>query len=512
MPRHNQVLIDEEVTFEAHEELVSATDLRGVVTYANDAFCRVAGYLPEEIIGKNHNLVRHPSMPRAAFADLWQKLKSNQSWRGAVKNRCKDGRYYWVDAFVTPIYEDGKLMGYQSVRTVLSSEHKQKAQQCYDVINNGGNIESVFDQKIWLKDAIFVVSALILSGLTFLYPFFSLAIVVLPYLIFKSELSGMRHYVGRLQQEYDSVSRYVYSGNGTQSVIDFKSKLSEGKIKTVLGRIMDSTKVMTSGVEQLRVAAGKAKSGAQKEADELYQVSTAVEQMVATINEVAQNTNQTSKKVESVHRDCRSATASMSDTMEKVSLLASDVASSASTASELAEEAQKIDNVMQEIQGIADQTNLLALNAAIEAARAGEQGRGFSVVADEVRALSTRTHAATEQIQSSISEIQTTLLSWSKSMEKGKESAENCVSETEQTRNLVFNVYDQVSEIADLAAQISTASEEQSAVSIEISSNIANVSEASQDNLKQANLVESESDRIKQRAEALASLGLTFGN
>src|SRR5690606_3807440 len=114
MNRRNQQLINEEVSFSAEQELVSTTELRGVITYANPAFCLVAGFTSEELIGKNHNIVRHPDMPAAAFTDLWQKLKQGQSWRGLVKNRCKDGRYYWVDAFVTPIYQQQKLVGYQS--------------------------------------------------------------------------------------------------------------------------------------------------------------------------------------------------------------------------------------------------------------------------------------------------------------------------------------------------------------------------------------------------------------
>jgi aerotaxis receptor len=510
MTRGNQSIINEEVPFGSDEELVSVTDKRGVITYANEAFCRVAGYSQRELLGKNHNLVRHPDMPKAAFADMWEKLKNKQAWRGAVKNRCKDGKYYWVDAFVTPVYEDGTLTGYQSVRTVLAADYRKQAERIYTHINNGSfKGDGVFAKPI-IKNSVFLMTSIITVILCFYSPWFSLLFVALPYVVFNSELIQMQHYFADQQKQYDSISRHVFCGSGLMSIADFPNKLSEGRIKTILGRVIDSTNVLSIGVALLKGSSELAKKGVEQEANELFQVSAAIEEMTATISEVANNTIDTSTKVESVHVDCKLATDSMSQTMLQVSKLADDVSASASAAGELAKEAEQIGVVMQEIQGIADQTNLLALNAAIEAARAGEQGRGFSVVADEVRALSTRTHSATQQIQSSVSEIQSTLLSWSNTMLKGKESADLCVLETTQSRDIIFKVYNDVSSIADLAIQISAASEEQSMVSQEISRNIVNINDASRRNLEQAEVVEDEAHKIEQRTNALNSLGLTF--
>ena len=111
--------------------LVSKTDLKGRITYANEEFCEIAGFQLDELVGEHHNLVRHPDMPKQAFADLWKDLKAGRPWRGIVKNRRQDGGFYWVRANVTPIMEGGKPRGYLSVRTKPGRAEVQQAEALY---------------------------------------------------------------------------------------------------------------------------------------------------------------------------------------------------------------------------------------------------------------------------------------------------------------------------------------------------------------------------------------------
>ena len=114
------------------ELIISRTDLKGKITYANDAFAIISGYTPEMLIGKPHNIVRHPDMPSAVFKELWETIQSNKQWTGIVKNMRQDKGFYWVKAIVSGVYKNGELVEYKSLRTPATYEEKLEAQRRYD--------------------------------------------------------------------------------------------------------------------------------------------------------------------------------------------------------------------------------------------------------------------------------------------------------------------------------------------------------------------------------------------
>jgi len=131
-----QKILDEEVTFEdvgvLNRPIISKTDLKGIITYVNTPFCKLAGYEKKELIGKPHSIIRHPDMPKAAFKDLWDTIERNEKWRGFVKNLRKDGKYYWVEAFIEPIFdENGNKIGYISARKPVLKEDKERYEKLY---------------------------------------------------------------------------------------------------------------------------------------------------------------------------------------------------------------------------------------------------------------------------------------------------------------------------------------------------------------------------------------------
>jgi len=111
--------------------LVSETDEKGIITFANDDFCKYAGYALEDLIGKPHNIVRHPDMPKTAFKDLWNTVKQGKRWRGFVKNSSKDGSYYWVYATVFPFISCDGSKGYISCRRKISEMEATKYSALY---------------------------------------------------------------------------------------------------------------------------------------------------------------------------------------------------------------------------------------------------------------------------------------------------------------------------------------------------------------------------------------------
>lgn len=129
-----------QVPFEAEipqgKLILSRTDTKGKITYANETFAHVSGYKPEELIGKAHSIVRHPDMPRSIFKQMWDTIEAGKIFRGYVKNLRKDGGYYWVDATIEPLFENGKIVGYKSSRAYVPPMKRQQMEKKYAAISS----------------------------------------------------------------------------------------------------------------------------------------------------------------------------------------------------------------------------------------------------------------------------------------------------------------------------------------------------------------------------------------
>ena len=129
-------ILDEEVTFEemgvANRSIISRTDLNGVITFANKAFCKLSGYEKDELVGKPHSIIRHPDMPKIAFKEMWATIKADKKWHGFVKNLRKDGKYYWTEAFIEPFFdENGNKIGYIAARKPVGEKDKKEFTKKY---------------------------------------------------------------------------------------------------------------------------------------------------------------------------------------------------------------------------------------------------------------------------------------------------------------------------------------------------------------------------------------------
>lgn len=243
---------------------------------------------------------------------------------------------------------------------------------------------------------------------------------------------------------------------------------------------------------------------------ETDQIATAVNQMVASIQEVASNAQHAADAAGRADTETASGQRLVAHTSQSITALEGEIRQAAQVIHELEGQSNEISKVLDVIRGIAEQTNLLALNAAIEAARAGEQGRGFAVVADEVRSLAARTQQSTTDIQSMISALQERAQSAVTVMEQSSRQAHTSVAHAEEAATALDGIGQRVNEITDMNAQIATAVEQQGAVSEDINRSIINIRDAADTNVQtgQNNLQSAKS--VAQLTSALSELAKQF--
>ncbi len=485
--RVNNPVTDKEVKFPADYNLLSTTDTRGIVKYASKDFCEVAGYTQEEIIGQPHNIVRHPSMPPAAFQNLWDYIKSGRSWMGIVKNRTKDGGFYWVNAFASPIKINGQIAEYQSVRTIPDRNAVERADKIYPQLLAGKTPSALKmpRTRLWQRAAMWFVPIGIAAGAAGFFAGFYAAVAaqfVLSVGAVYALTRRLEKVTSMARDAYDNpLMEYIYNGAiDDVSEIELALKMRSAELNAVVGRILD-------GSDQVLGAANKARENGQRTSENLDrqnaetdQIAAAINEMSATANDMSGNTQSASDAAMEAQEATLAGMETVGKTVDAIQNLAKQLSSASNVISKLEEHGKRIGAVSDVIQGIAEQTNLLALNAAIEAARAGEQGRGFAVVADEVRALAQRTQESTSEIQDVISQIQNGTQQAVDAMSRGTSLSEECVTSAEQAGEVLRRSQELVSNINDRNHQVAAAVQQQAAVSNEMNGNIQSVAELSQ--------------------------------
>lgn len=274
--------------------------------------------------------------------------------------------------------------------------------------------------------------------------------------------------------------------------------------------VADSSQQVASASEELAQITQISYQGSQKQLMETDQVATAMNEMTATVQEVARNATQTAEAATEANTEAQSGKEVVSSAVNSIHHLASKLENSSQVIQQMEEGSLQIGTVLDVIRGIAEQTNLLALNAAIEAARAGEQGRGFAVVADEVRTLASRTQESTQEIQNMIERLQSYSKNAVGAMQESREQAEESVRQAELAGQSLGTITESIATISSMNMQIATAAEEQNAVAEEINRNIVNINQVTHEAAESTKQVTAASDELAQLANGLQGLITQF--
>ena len=520
--RENHPITPHETQVPDKVYLISKTDLQGRITYANPAFIEISGYRHDELIGAHHHIVRHPHMPALLFQDLWQTLKQQRPWSGLIKNRRKDGGFYWVKARVIPLLENGRVNGYASVRVRPSAQEIHEAERLYQSINEQGLHgfrihEGQLQSTGWRAAARTLLQPLNRSLSASLLRFGLLtggllalcAALLIGSGASASYLAGGLGALGaaglltlsygwivsrRMMQPLHSathLAQQIATGNllielspqhtRSQEVaqlyfyMDMMRKSLLGLARDVHQGIQASLDVSTrleDGNQQLSNRTF-AQSGS------LQRTAASMEQLTITVQQTADNARLANQLADQSLSTARRGGEVMQDMVN--------------TMQDIHNSSERIGDIVTLIEGIAFQTNILALNAAVESARAGEAGRGFAVVAGEVRSLAQKSAQAAGEIKALVDDSL-------QRMAAGARHADRAGATMDE-------IMQSVSDVTHLINEISTASNEQASGLAQINDAVSTMDRDTNDN---ADLARSLGHTVSQLSQQALELKLSI--
>jgi len=481
------------------------------MTHCNAAFARVSGYSMDELMGQPHNLIRHPDMPPEAYKDLWATIGRGRNWTGIVKNRRKNGDFYWVRANVTPMMVDGKPRSYMSVRVKPTRDEVRAAEALYAQIreerergvssfwlhagrvrrpglrNQLGKLQRFsLTQRLVALMVPILATALApgLMGWAGPEALAAQAVVLLAlsaFLLWRFQSVVARPLVDseRLMAEIAGCDlarpQHPPEGNGPVERLLERMQRIHLNLRAVVGDARQEIRAFGSISSEIAQGAQDLSERTESQASSLEETAASMEELSSTVRQSSDTTQQVQKESE-LARSGGEAVAQVGTVVQAI-----------------AQSSGKMGQIISTIEGIAFQTNILALNAAVEAARAGEQGRGFAVVASEVRALAQRSATAAGEIRGLIGES-------TAHIERG-------AGQMQSAGKTIAEVVQSVAHVNTLMGQISIATREQAQGIAQVNEAVTDLDRVTQQN---AALVEESAASARAMSDNAGVLGRTL--